>query len=78
MDGWMNGWPQGRPINPKIHQSINPDLNNESSRISQKTLRKLQNHPAQGRHPGHLQQQTPQATARIIYGTYYWCRSSAE
>jgi hypothetical protein len=41
-------------------------------------LRKLQDHPAQGRHSGHLQQQTAQATARIIYGTYYWCGSSAE
>jgi hypothetical protein len=68
----------GRPLNPNnppIHES---SLKNESSRISQKALRKLQDHPAQGRHSGHLQQQTAQATARIIYGTYYWCGSSAE
>jgi hypothetical protein len=38
----------------------------ESSRISQKTLRKLQDRPAQGRHSRHLQQQASQATARII------------
>jgi hypothetical protein len=67
-----------RPIDPEIHPSKNSVLKNESSRISQKALRKLQDHPAQRHHPGHLQQQTPQATARIIYGTYYWCRSSAE
>lgn len=30
---------------------------NESSIIGQKTLRALQNHPAQRRHPGDLQQE---------------------
>jgi replication fork clamp-binding protein CrfC len=38
----------------------------ESSRIRKKTLRELQNHPAQGRHSGDLQQQTAQAAARMI------------
>jgi hypothetical protein len=40
----------------------------ESSRISKEALRKLQNHPAQRRHPGHLQQQTPQTAAGVADG----------
>ncbi len=42
------------------------DLENESSRISKKTLRKLQNRAAQRRHPCHLHEQAPQTTARLI------------
>ena len=37
----------------------------ESSRISQKTLRALQDRASQRRHSGHLQQQTAQAAARL-------------
>jgi hypothetical protein len=67
-DEWINGKMDGRRLapesnNPLIHES---NLKNESSRISKEALRKLQNHPAQRRHSGYLQQQTPQATARII------------
>jgi len=41
-------------------------LTNESPRISEKTLRELQNHSAQRRHSRYLQQQTPQAAAGMI------------
>jgi hypothetical protein len=40
-------------------------MNYESSRISEKALRKLQSRPAQGRRPHHLQQRPPQAAAGL-------------
>jgi hypothetical protein len=42
-------------------------LNYESSRISKKTLRKLQDHQTQGRYPGDLHQRPPQAAAGLIH-----------